>query len=1233
MTQIHPPEGFRLISFVCETDADLLPHFVRWYRRLGVERFHFVLHGKWSRENLAMLASLPGVECGRWVNKPFCKSLKCDEITAIARRHVGEWVVFADADELLEMPTRSLSEMVEALEAAGIEELYAMMLQRVAADGGLPEVLPDSDLDTLFPMYHVGLCEDMGLEKPAWKSKYPLARVGPNFVYQRGNHLPGNSRSVAHSPFRAVMHHFKWRKSLLKAFEQERGEGTNFGEMSVYRDYIESHGSLPLDGAKPNSTAALEAEGLLRLPTKSESAILTSMIGERIAGEKSRIRVGFVTYELGGPGTPNGGIATAMSSLAKLQAAHGHDVDVFYCPFHMPRELPQLWFEYWAAFGVRLHYIPRVDPRDNRQREFDEVEAAIVEGVRRAGRFDMLHFHDTQGFAARFCMLKRAGLEFTDTRIAITTHGGTRWHNEFNGTPWDETAYQQELVGQRLCDMVVSPSAYLLEWNRKLDALPARHVVLPNVLEPESKSFTRPLDRAVVPQCLAFFGRVEIRKGIDLFLEALRELAATTDLRPDILVLGRFGTGYSQERFDEETAGLPFQINHYKSLNPQQALRMLKEKRALAIMPSRQENSPYVAYEAMENQLPFLVSFTGGTAELIRREDWPQAELPAEPAAMAKKIAGVLSRGLRPARLAIDPLDVELRNLVLWRSFASEKDRPVGQRPSKLVRFDLTDWESATRLGRDDLVALVPAGVEVAEGQLQAMARLLTSYRHADIVEPCCRVAEEETGAEISSLRLKKRTTRREAALITGPLPLVLRAGAIADLAPALAAAPSDNLYGSLMTAAAEAGKTVLSTPLETHRSRFVPGLEQRAICSRMGLPLARQRPPERSSRPLEQVSMLCGMLSAEPFVAISMITPECPYGALSLFPDALAERPSLHLIAVNSSLRWVARSELPRRIAEARERWPLAHFRVLAPDEADLLSAREAGLPAMLCNLNMFTDERVFHPFRPETASQTMDAISIAAMAIRENHFLARNLDSIGIVHHRYAGMEDVGAEVRRLLPKAVYLTDAPDRSEGFFYPSNDQVAAWICQAATGLALNESGDSCVATAKYLLCGTPVVTVPNVGGRDHFLKEPFFVRAETTAESVAAAVLELKRRNLSRQEVHEATKQMFVEARKTFLDEVNAVVREVFGNGHEIDDISGLVGEAMRWRRAVDVLKLPETPAPKPAEAAPTAEEPVAAVPAEPQPPVPADDAVVTVAEQPAKRPLLRWPAWLSFNR
>jgi glycosyltransferase involved in cell wall biosynthesis len=842
---------------------------------------------------------------------------------------------------------------------------------------------------------------------------------------------------------------------------------------------------------------------------------------------------------------------------------------------------------------------------DGRHLNGHEIEVAIVDAVRRAGPFDLLHFHDTQGYAAPFAMQKTAGLDFTDTQIAITTHGGTRWHNEPNGTPWDEHAYRQELVGQRLCDLLVSPSAYLIEWNRQLNALPARHVVLPNVLEPESKSFTRPLDHAVVPACLAFFGRVETRKGFDLFLAALRDLVATTDLRPDILVLGRFGNGYSQERFDRETSGLPFRISHFQSLNPQQALRMLKEKQALAIMPSRQENSPYVAYEAMENQLPFLVSFTGGTAELIRPEDWPQAELPAKPKAMTEKIAGVLRHGLRPARLAFDPLEIELQSVAMWRTLAAEHAtvpaRPVPHTP----RLSLADWQAAAGRDPQEIIALVPPGIEVAERHIDAMARLLAACPEADIVEPFCRVIDEETGAEMSSLQLKKKATPREAALIAGPLPLVVRAGVIADLSPALATAAPAELSAAFMAAAEAAGKAVLSIPLESHRSRFVPGIEQRAICNRLWLPLGRkqkavERPhqaDESPTRPPGESWQLCGMLCDEPFVAISMFTPECPYGALSLFPDTFKGTPSLHLITMDHSLLWAASTLLPQRLAAARKRWPLAHFQFLAADETELRGLRAAGLPAMLCNLNMFTDERVFHPFRPEAASPTTDAICIAPLELRENHHLARTISSIGIVHHRYVGMDDVGAEVRRLLPQATFLNDTTDEEQGFFYPSDEQLAGWICRAATGLALSETGGSCIATAQYLLCGTPVVTVPNLGGRDHFLKQPFFVRADMTAESVAAAVRLLHARNLSRKEVHEATKKMFVDARRIFLDDLNAAMQDVLGRGHRIDDLSGLIGQVVRYRRAVDVLRPPGTP---------------------------------QQAAAPRQR---RWPAWLTLNR
>jgi len=82
-------------------------------------------------------------------------------------------------------------------------------------------------------------------------------------------------------------------------------------------------------------------------------------------------------------------------------------------------------------------------------------------------------------------------------------------------------------------------------------------------------------------------------------------------------------------------------------------------------------------------------------------------------------------------------------------------------------------------------------------------------------------------------------------------------------------------------------------------------------------------------------------------------------------------------------------------------------------------------------------------------------------------------------------------------------------------------------------------------------------------------------------------------------------------------------VREVFGAGHEIDDVSGLVGEVNRWRRAVDVLRVPEASAPVPV-----------AVVSPVQTPAPQAEATpVQMPDLPASRPILRWPTWLSFKR
>jgi hypothetical protein len=376
------------------------------------------------------------------------------------------------------------------------------------------------------------------------------------------------------------------------------------------------------------------------------------------------------------------------------------------------------------------------------------------------------------------------------------------------------------------------------------------------------------------------------------------------------------------------------------------------------------------------------------------------------------------------------------------------------------------------------------------------------------------------------------------------------------------------------------------------------------------------------------------------------MFSIDTPYGALSLYPEAFANRPSLHLITLGSSLLWAVPTMLPQRITEARRRWPQAHFRVLASDEVELKALRSAGIPAILGNLNMFADERVFRPLAPregDPVEPAMDAVCIGALELRENHYLARLIPSLGLVHNRYEGMEDVGDEVRKLLPQATYLTDSAERPEGFFYPSNDQLVGWINRASTGLALSQTGGTCLPTAQYLLCGTPVVSVPNIGGRDHFLEAPYALTAEPTAEAVAAAVAELKARNLPREEVHAAAVRRFTAARGRFLDEVNGAMRELFGGADRVEEISELVGGACRYRRMTDVLRIPASPAP----------EEVAAAAEEPPPPIHAIVADETASEptsngthpyEPApeprvplqalsRRPRPRWISWLVGRR
>jgi glycosyltransferase involved in cell wall biosynthesis len=78
-----------------------------------------------------------------------------------------------------------------------------------------------------------------------------------------------------------------------------------------------------------------------------------------------------------------------------------------------------------------------------------------------------------------------------------------------------------ERYSMQNCDVAISPSRYMFQWARQNQiVLPARQHVIPYLFNPHlPKVGCRPPTNHVI-----FFGRLEIRKGLQLFLEALLEL-------------------------------------------------------------------------------------------------------------------------------------------------------------------------------------------------------------------------------------------------------------------------------------------------------------------------------------------------------------------------------------------------------------------------------------------------------------------------------------------------------------------------------------------------------------------------------------------------------------------------------------------------------------------------------------------------------------------------------------
>ena len=398
-------------------------------------------------------------------------------------------------------------------------------------------------------------------------------------------------------------------------------------------------------------------------------------------------RVLLVSYDVAGPNL-NGGIGTANTNLARLLARE-HNVTLLHAGVVTVSAGSPLTFIEWQQlfhrdYSVELIALPSAPRHQYANEEFEAVQSyeVMLWLVDQAHRFDVVHFHEWRGLAYYTFLAARAAHPALRHLVLVTMcHATTLWTAIGSGSRLPSSLLELEIdlmerQTVRHSQYLISASSHMFRWMSQHQftfpallkvaggAVAANLVRMPNWLLSHAQTELPPERAASVSvQEFVFFGRLEHRKGLDIFLDAVellqRSLALQHSSRPPprFSLMGKVPLSMDDElmRRVQEVARRP----HWRlmtNFSVAEASAYLLEAGAgrLAVMPSRLDNSPCAVQEALINGLPFLAAAVGGVAELIAIADRARATFKPTAEALATRMQKLLSASFRPAALAFD---------------------------------------------------------------------------------------------------------------------------------------------------------------------------------------------------------------------------------------------------------------------------------------------------------------------------------------------------------------------------------------------------------------------------------------------------------------------------------------------------------------------------------------------------------------------------------------------------
>ncbi|EGC36612.1 hypothetical protein DICPUDRAFT_87341 [Dictyostelium purpureum] len=352
----------------------------------------------------------------------------------------------------------------------------------------------------------------------------------------------------------------------------------------------------------------------------------------------NKVKVGIVVSSFEGMHSTSG-IGTVYSILSEFLKEKGYDVTVIYTRDETPeRKSFYEWKVDLKRRGINLVHLPNPTVRvDNPL--FVRKSYQVYQYLK-SQSFDILHFPDFEGMAYYCCLAKKNGLYFNSTSIVVGLHGPSVWVSKSNQNQKISLQNDQleldfmERKSVEMADIIWTPSNYIVNWliTEAGWTIPQSNLYLLPFLPPKQTSLTTQKDsKSSSIKEFVFFGRLEKRKGLALFCDALDQLvdqhSNLFDDKPKIKVsfLGRSSTINSIDSIEylkDRSLSWPFKVSFLTEMSSSEAIEYLSAGLdKVAVIPSLEDNAPYTLYECLYMGIPFIASSQSSMIPLINKDD------------------------------------------------------------------------------------------------------------------------------------------------------------------------------------------------------------------------------------------------------------------------------------------------------------------------------------------------------------------------------------------------------------------------------------------------------------------------------------------------------------------------------------------------------------------------------------------------------------------------------------